>query len=248
MPLGEGAAAMYQRLIPLFFRLSLVVASLVLGCSAGSSTNASSGPGVGGTGGTGGEGGGPGGGGEGASCIVCTGGGAPQNVLIVTPPTAKLDIANGATETQQFRASYNGKDVTTDVTWSFDKPAVGLLDVAGLFTPYGTQGGRGKVTALFHDHKATAFVTVNVEITVSSAGLSPAQQAAFDAPTVKDPALAIVYPYDKVVMPLRVLTPQFQWNGGAANDVYRFRLRSQHITYTEYTTAPPPSSKTLAQK
>lgn len=220
---------------------TLVVA--VAGCGSSGSDGASTSTASGGSGGagaasTGGMGG----------CILCGGeGGGTAGVLVVTPAMATLDVVDGALQTQQFTAELNGQDVSSMVTWVFDKPAMGGLSTAGLFSATGTQGGVGQVTALLNDLSGSALVTINVTINQNSAGLTPAEQAAFDTPSGPDPSLAIVYPLDQAVMPLRVLSPEFQWNGGAGGDVYRFRLTSQHITYTDYVTAPLPSSHTLGQ-
>jgi hypothetical protein len=60
--------------------------------------------------------------------------------------------------------------------------------------------------------------------------------APFDAPSGPDPALQIVYPFAETVLPLRVLSPDIQWNGAGGNDVYRLRMSSTYIQYIEYFT------------
>ncbi|MCC6523906.1 MAG: PD40 domain-containing protein [Polyangiaceae bacterium] len=229
--------------------LALILGSALAfaaGCNAGSDSagGAASGQGANGTGATG-----SGGNGQGGECIFCTGGsgqgGGINGTLVVTPPSVTLDIVNGAIVTQAFTATLNGNDVSGQVTWGFDKLGMGSMG-GSVFTPTGVQGGVGTLTAKLNDSQATALITVNVTTTVNPGNVDT---SGFDAPNGgSDPSVSFVYPYPDTVMPLRVASPEFQWNGGGAGDVYRLRLSAQHITYTVYLSAPPPSVHALDQQ
>ncbi|MSP26472.1 MAG: hypothetical protein EXR75_15250, partial [Myxococcales bacterium] len=190
-------------------------------------------------------------GGAGGECVFCTGqtgGGLPIGTLLVTPATAELTVANGSIPTATFKAEIDGIDVSDKVKWIFEKPDVGSMQPGGVFLPTGNVGGTGKVLASFQDKEGEALATVTVVKTVNTAGVQPQQEMQFDAPSGPDPTLQIVYPFDKTVMPLRVLAPEIQWVGGAGGDIYRVRFTSKHITYTEFVTSPIPGVYTIDQQ
>lgn len=231
-------------LVSLLASLALAFASSQ-GCSATRSQFGSS------SGSDSGSGAGDGSGGSGGDCVFCsgsTGGGLPMGALVVTPPTANLTIQGGNIPTATFKAEVDGIDVTAKVKWVFEKPDVGSMQPGGLFVPTGKVGGLGKVLASFQDKEGEATVTVSVTESVNTAGITPQQEMLFDAPSGPDPSLQLIYPFDKTVMPLRVLAPEIQWVGGANGDIYRIRFTSKHISYTEYVTSGVPGGFTLDQQ
>ncbi len=187
-----------------------------------------------------------GGDGSGGDCLFCQGGNGgdynPGGKLSIDPPTATLEVVDGVIPTQGFKAKLGGEDVTTKVTWVYEKPDVGAVGGNGIFVPTGKVGGVGKLLALYNKQEAEGSVTVNVKLTVNTANLPPADQAVFDNPVGPDPSMKWLYPFDKTVMPLRIMPPEMQWNGVSAGDVYRIRLSSKHITYTEYFQAANPAA------
>ncbi len=179
--------------------------------------------------------------GQGGDCLLCGNGGsggANGGNLSIAPQNVNLDVKSGNVPTQQFTATYNGQDVTSLATWVVEKPDMGSIDKGGLFTPTGKVGGITKVLVLYDMQKAEASVTINVSIVANTGGLTASQQSAFDSPKGADPALNILYPFDKTVMPLRVLSPEIMWQGGASSDAYRLRLTSKYMSFTEFFTAP----------
>jgi hypothetical protein len=233
--------------------VSWVLLSLVLalgwGCSA---TNKGSVFGAGGgdtgTDTSGGGGAGNGGIGTGGGFTTITGGGGGKNgKLVITPAPAQIKVSDGNVQKQAFKATVNGNDVTSKVTWSYTRPEIGDIDASGTFTPTGKIGGNGTLTAKYQALEGDTTVEVFVEHAVNSAGLTPQQIAQFDKPAGADPSLSLVYPYDGTVFPLAVLAPEMQWDGAQGGDVYRLQLKEKYYTYSEYFTQAPPANHLVAQ-
>jgi hypothetical protein len=228
----------------------VAVLSLSAGCSAeGENRTTSGNAGNNNTGGSGGAGGGVGG----ACLFNCEGGGNPgggaTGALVISPAAAVLNVVDTNIPTQQFTATYNGADVTDQVAWVSSKPSMGSVNASGLFTPTGSVGGPGLVLALYNDDQAEADIIVNVKITTNTANVPPADITGFDNPNGgADPSTGIIYPYDKTVLPLRVLAPEVQWNGGNSGDVYRVRYFSQHMDYAEIVQINPQGLHLLTQQ
>jgi hypothetical protein len=246
---------MHKRFAYLSLLAVLVAAWFGLGCSAGSSHDL----GFGGAGGAGSSTGsmvsgtGPGSGGGTTSTGSCmlncnsttTGGSGP---LAITPTDVTIPVTVGAPVTPKaFHATMGGMDVSSQVTWSYEQPQIGVISNSGSFTPGGTVGGTGTLTATLDKQTATTSVSVTITETLNPAALTPAQQAAFNSPTGGPDSIQIVYPYDNTVFPLGVLAPDLQWNGSAMGDLYRLRITEKYYTYTAYITADPPSDNLMAQ-
>jgi hypothetical protein len=236
---------MHRRSLWFSIFFSVVAALLsVQGCSA-SSSNKFDGTSANSTGPASSSGGG--------DCLLCgTGGGggeAPQGVIVVTPATADLSVKSGVVPTQTFKATLDGADVTSQVMWVVEQPDVASISATGILTPTGKVGGATKVLAILNKTKGEALATVNVELVANPANVSPTDQQLLDsAPLTGDPGFRITYPLDKVVVPLRMLSPEFMWDNNKPVQAYRLKLSSKHITYVEYFSAPNPGLKTLDQK
>ena len=245
--------AMNEKLRSRLVWLVLLMAGLLMGAAWGcSASDGNNGTGTGtGTGNNTGGDISSGSGGSGG-CVFCNEGGfggVGPGTLIVTPADVTIDISGGTIPTQQFTAEYNGQDVTGAVTWVFEKPSVGDVSGQGMFIPTGNVGGLGQLIALYNSDQATANITVNISKIVNTANLPQNEQDELANPQGgPDPSLSVLYPYDNTVMPLRVLSPEIQWSGGAAGDTYRLRMTSAHMDYVEFITANPPSMHTLSQE
>ncbi|MBM4357719.1 MAG: PD40 domain-containing protein [Deltaproteobacteria bacterium] len=236
---------MHRRSLWLSLLFSFLAAFLSFqGCSASSGSKfAGSGTGTDASGPTGG----------GGDCLLCgtggSGGGSQQGVIVVTPATVELTVKGGAVQTQVFKATLDGTDVTSQVTWVVEKPDVASINAAGVFTPTGKVGGVTKVLALLNKTKGEALATVSVELVFNTGNLSPTDQQLLDgAQPGGDPNFRFTYPLDKVVMPLRTLSPEFMWDNGKPVQAYRLKLTSKNISYVEYFGATNPGLKTLDQK
>ena len=167
--------------------------------------------------------------------------------LAVTPGTGTLDVVNGVASPQQFTATATFEDATTasvDADWSFDRLQLGLVDGQGIFTPSGTLGGKGNLTATYDGVTANAVVSVILHYTANSAGLSAADQAAFASPD-GDPSGTLLYPQDATVFARGLLAPEIMWEGGAPGDSYLVHLHQDSVDVALYVTADPPSRATI---
>src|SRR5690606_21680114 len=147
-------------------------------------------------------------------------------------------VLNGAGKPVTFTVVGTHEDGSTtaglSATWSVDRPEIGGFDGAGVFTPRGELGGvvtiRAALTGLNGPLEATASLTVRLETTLSVGEVPTELVSAVDAATPgAEPAPAIVYPQDRVMMPQNVSAPEVQWTPtGAVGDVFRVRLSKPH--------------------
>ncbi len=226
-----------------FFSWSLAISLVTAaGCGSGGDTSGSAGntsAGGGGTAGTGGTGGGLIGG-DGGSLLTEHG---KATALAVAPNPGTIEAKDGLPASAQFTATAtfeDGYQGPVDPTWKFDKLEIALVDGTGLVTANGKLGGKGTLTATFAGLDATAPVTVHLSFTENPAGITPADQALFDAPNAS-PSGTLLYPYDKTVFARGLLAPEVMWNGGAAGDVYLVHLKQDFVDAKFYVTADPPS-------
>ncbi len=101
--------------------------------------------------------GGDGGGGDGSMQGL-------QGQLTIMPTTPVVTVITGqALPTVSFTAAVGG--VQTGVAWSIDRGDLGTISATGTFTPTGTIGGVGNITAAYGSETATTTVTVNISTT-----------------------------------------------------------------------------------
>lgn len=196
-------------------------------------------------GGAGGDGNGNSGtqaGGNGGDCIFCTGqGGGNPNMqqLIISPTNPVLNVIDANIQTQAFTVTTkDGKDVTGNVTWIYQRPDIGDM-VSATFTPTGKVGGVGVLTAKYSGAEASTNVTVSVKTTNNSAGIGPAEIAAFDNPTLGPDPGNIVYPFDETVFPLGILSPEVQIDN-VQGGVFRLKIKEKNLEYISYFNANTP--------
>jgi hypothetical protein len=243
------------RFSPSLTRTLLMVSATALGvafavgagCSASSSSS-----GVGGGGGQDVGSGSPTSSSGGGNCMIncntgSTGTGM-QGVVVISPASANLVIKNGMIVTQAFKATLNGQDVTNQVTWSYARPEIGDISAGALFTPTGNVGGLAKLSASLNKAIGDADVSVTIEKTVNSGGITPQQIGQLGSPNGgPDPAVNIVYPYKDTVFPLGVLAPELMWNGGGGGDIYALTVTEKYYHYTEYFTTAPPATHLVSE-
>jgi hypothetical protein len=170
--------------------------------------------------------------------------------LTIDPPSAVLDVVNGAPTSKQLAAVATYEDQYVEkqapAEWSFDRLDLALVKDDGTVTASGKLGGVGTVTATFEGLTATATVTVNLAFVQNPANLDAAGQAAFDTP---DPAPSgtMLYPYDKTVFARGLLAPELMWSGGAADDTYLVHLHEKNVDAKLYVKADPPSAATIPE-
>jgi hypothetical protein len=197
-----------------------------------------------------------------STCFAEAGPGTIQS-LAITPPTATLVVAGGAIVTQSFQAiaTYQGGSTAmVTAAWTASDAPVGAVDVNGLYTPKGQQGGIVTVTAVASGQQATATLTVQIgQVDDQVMGGTPAAtQAALRGAAnalgdggadagLWDPTIQWAYPYDQTVFPRGTNAPQLMWNNGGATDVYYVRVSSPTYELESFASAAPPSSYSFTQ-
>ena len=151
-----------------------------------------------------------------------------EGLLEISPDNPVLQIDEGVIVTQDFTVTYDGQDVTNSVTWTWDQPPIGEMGGA-TFNPTGTTAGIGNLKAIYSNAEDETTVTVKISKTLDPNGIGP-----FDGGVGPDPSMAIVYPYDNTVWPLKVAAPVVQWNGAQNGDQYKLHLKEQFYEYTIY--------------
>jgi WD40 repeat protein len=162
--------------------------------------------------------------------------GGGGGVLTIDPPAATVTVRNGAPQSVQFNALLDGKPAT-GARWSLDLSSLGTLDDTGKLTATGLLAGEGTVTARLESAVGTAKITVKVEIESLGAGVPADAPSTLFSPSPTSgstEAPTIVYPLDGALMPSTVKSPDLQWEGGSAGDLYRVIATGGLATVTAY--------------
>ncbi|MDI1482944.1 hypothetical protein [Polyangium sp. y55x31] len=224
--------------------IPLAAASFAACGGSGSETTqgagAASSSGVGGTGGAGN-------GGEGLGGDIFGDGGLGQLVSIdVTPKDLVIEVVNGQIPPpityKAVGTTSTGSIVDVVGSWTYDRGDIGsIVPASGAFTASGLLGGTGNVTFEAEGVKGSTTATVKLRYLDDSQMIDPNVKAQFPTAVEADPALTLLYPYDKTVFPRGLLGPTIQWNGGNAGDVYHIHIKSPAFEYETWRTVPPPS-------
>ncbi len=157
--------------------------------------------------------------------------------LVITPASSTHTIGAGGLPTLSFTAALTpARGAMPTVHWSADHPELGSIDQDGLFTPAGA-AGTVTITATAGPIRATTTVKLvidakqegdptPVEGGAGGAGgvggegggtaiTDPALRAALDLSPTVDNDLAWLYPYDGTVWPRGLPAPLLQWRHGA---------------------------------
>ena len=144
-------------------------------------------------------------------------------VLSVEPATATLTITDKtASVTQDFDAVVSGNPV--QAVWQLSTYDMGGIAGDGLFTSSGFVGGDITVTATYGAQKATATLTVMIQISenvlddpATDPGPSPVNLPPLQGAPQPDPgpdATKLLYPYDQTVFPRGLIAPLVQFSAG----------------------------------
>jgi len=227
--------------------LLLVLAALLAlgfgasGCSCGGDDEAD-GP-NGSTGGSGGATTGTGGSGAG---ILTGGNGSQYTEIKISPEDPVLLVDNGALPAPvQFTAvgvTPTGVEVPLTGTWDYDRIDIGDVgEGSGEFSATGLLGGQGIITFTSGVDSGTTTASVKLYMSFDPQDVDPSIKAEFPNASAPDPAMALVYPYDRTVFPRGLTGPVMQWNGGAAADVYYLHATSPYFEFEAWGAVPPPS-------
>lgn len=221
--------------------LALVVAAaaaIPLACGSGSGDTSKSSESTSGTGGASSTSTGAGGTSGDGGGIFGTGG-APDAMLEIKPPSATIDVVDGASSPVDFDAFAGGTNVSP--SWVVDLSSIAGVDANGVVTATDKQGGEVSLVATYNGKKATATVTVNLHQVINTAGATGPDQVTLKAAVAPDPSIQWAYPYDGTVFPKGLLAPELMWNGGGADDLYYIHFTGKYVDYEIYTKAAPPS-------
>jgi hypothetical protein len=190
-------------------------------------------------------------GGTGSGGSLFNDGGMDDVVSIaITPADPVMVVPNGVIPAP---ITFTGTGTTTGgstipVTgmWSFDRYDVASINPGtGTLTASGLVEGVGTVTLKVGNLTATTSATVKLLITSDPESIDPAIKGTFGSASVADPAMTLLYPYDKTVFPRGLTGPVIQWNGGNAADIYYVHANSPTFELEAWGTVPPPSRYTF---
>ncbi len=228
-------------LFPVLLALPIALGSLLGGACGGDSDSAKApftgSSGTAGGGGTGGEGtGGDLLGDAGVNDVVAVQI-APQNLVVDVVdgviPAATTFTATGTTA--------GGQTINLVGEWSYDRYDIATISqTGGAFTATGLLGGTGTVTFKYGALSASTPATVKLHIT-SDPGIDGTIKSTFDTATDPDPAMALVYPYDKTVFPRGLIGPTLQWNNTGPADTYYIHANSAGFELQAYAVIAAPA-------
>lgn len=165
--------------------------------------------------------------------------------VTIEPPTAALRVSGSTVPEQRFRVMVehvDGSRAEAAVrTWILPANAIATVTDEGLLRPTGRVGGRLTLAVEVPGQSGTtlramATVDVQVERRVFASRVLPDVADRFNPSAMDDPARAVTlrYPLDGAVIPSNVAAPDVQWEGGAAGDIYRVRIRKPHFEVSGY--------------
>lgn len=161
----------------------------------------------------------------------------------IEPLSPVLESVDGSTPSVALRvmAESTGGDrfEVTPFRWELDDDRLGDIDAQGIFTATGRAGGTVTARATVSTRPTATIVettiTVRIDVTVPPGPAAPRERIDdFDRlPSVHDPfrSVTLLYPLEGAVMPNNVRPPDLQWHPlGAAGDLFRIVLESEHVT------------------
>lgn len=165
----------------------------------------------------------------------------------IEPADAVIEVVDGVPAAPlQFAAiaTYaDGTEAAIDGTWNTDNLDIGGLDGSqGEFLPSGLFGGVAEISfGGPGELDATTSITVKLRIVDDPEMVGDPIKDDFDGAVSPDPTLVWSYPEDGTVFPRGLGSPQLQWDGGAATDVYRLVIDAPTFAFETWRTLPPPS-------
>jgi hypothetical protein len=196
----------------------------------------------------------------GGSLLGASDGSALQGPLDIAPLTPELTVVTGApVPTETFTATIGGAPAI-GAAWAIDRGELGSINSTGTFTPSGTVGGVGTVSATLDGQTASTTITINIQsadqgdpswtaapvdagaggyggVGGNGPGAAPtaAQTSVLNGTPTTDSAVSILYPYDGTVWPQGLLAPLLQWNPGVhAFDSVYVHIQEANFEYKGY--------------
>lgn len=167
--------------------------------------------------------------------------------IAISPDSPTIEVLNGvAPAPTVFTAKGTTKaGAVVDLlngSWEVDRLDLGSINAStGAFTASGLVGGTGKIKYSYGGSTGTTSATIKLHFTSEPQPIDPSIKGQFGTAGQADPAMSLLYPYDKTVFPRGLLGPTLQWNGGSAADTYYLHATSPTFEYEAWTAVPPPS-------
>ncbi|HEY4244687.1 MAG TPA: hypothetical protein VGM88_32960 [Kofleriaceae bacterium] len=148
--------------------------------------------------------------------------------LTISPPTAELQILNGAAATQAYTAMLTAPDgSTSDVTsqTSFTIPDLGSFDANTLTV---SAGGKSTVTGAFGSATGQAQVIARVKDVRIDPSLPTGVDGMFAGADDPSHAPNIVYPPVNTVMPRNLGDFEAHWTDGSGDDTFEISVTTEY--------------------
>ena len=168
--------------------------------------------------------------------------------VVIDPLDAIVTVVDGQIPPDlQYTAkgiTMGGVEVPLDGSWGYDRLDLASLGVqSGVFSATGFAGGKGTVT--FDPAGDLGAVqtsaTVKLQFTSEPNPVDPGIKDGFGMAVDPDPAMVLLYPYDKTVFPRGLTGPTIQWNGTLAPDTFYIHVTSPTYELEWYGVVPPKS-------
>ena len=161
----------------------------------------------------------------------------PESVLVVSPPSATLEVLNGTPAELGYTAilrTPDGEehDVTAEATFQLDLTSVGYFDAERLVA---TGAGRAIVQATWDGFRGEANVEVFARDVRVGEGVPDTAPDLFDA-AVDDPArvMTMVYPSDGTIVPPNLGEFDVHWRDQTGSDLFEVTMKTYYAEVKVY--------------
>lgn len=168
-----------------------------------------------------------------------------SGLLVIDPAKSTVTLEDGVAPPQQLTAKLGGQPVTA--LWTSEASFLGSVDDSGLVTISGNYGGQIQVEALHEGQQAQAEVDVFFKKVITPPEVTEADKLLLDAAMNPDVEAVLAYPYDQMVYPKGLPSPELMWNGSAPGDKYLVHFSHALLDVKVYAVAEPPSRLTIEQ-
>ncbi len=171
--------------------------------------------------------------------------GGGSGKLVIDPAMATITLEDGVTPELQLTAKLDGVAVTA--LWTSEASFLGAVDDNGLVAISGNYGGHIEVEAIHEGQQAQADIDVLFKKTITPPEVTDADKLLLDGAINPDVEAVLAYPYDQMVYPKGLPSPELMWNGSAAGDKYLIHFTHPLLDVKVYATAEPPSRLSIEQ-
>ena len=162
--------------------------------------------------------------------------------ITVSPADAVVEVSPDEPTSIQYTATITRLDgsveQTTVVEWDSSNLTLGEIGNDGVFSTTDSTGGRTNVSAAYMGARGQATLTIVYVQEVITEDTPENAPELFDAATVTGSADApsLLYPLDQVKLPRNTPQIEFQWDTGAACNLFHLQFTSEVTQVDVYTT------------